>query len=360
MELASARDLKSRLLDEIVLPFTQTAGARSRRARADAGEAGRFDAVAAASALAVSAAPVNTLRQIHRSLALGITRSGRQYRIAVRVQRSALMASPLVERIVAQANGEADVRLVGRIGTRLPAGATSVAWNRGRIRPLAIGSSVAHVNVTMGTIGAFVERNGRIYILSNNHILADENRGSRGDAVLQPGALDSGEDPADRVATLSWYVPLTPAGVNFVDAALAEVDPALDVDSRLLRGIAGGADCHLAGLGPDFLDEGTAVHKLGRTTGATEGRVTAFELDNLVVAYGIGNLRFDRQIEIDGTGNAAFADSGDSGALIVNAGMQAVALLFAGGGSGGSSGLGLTYANPIRRVLEETRAALLL
>lgn len=43
----------------------------------------------------------------------------------------------------------------------------------------------------------------------------------------------------------------------------------------------------------------------------------------------------------------------------MNAEMQAVALLFAGGDVGGSNGLGLTYANPIHRVLKDVKATLL-
>ena len=39
--------------------------------------------------------------------------------------------------------------------------------------------------------------------------------------------------------------------------------------------------------------------------------------------------------------------------MIVNARMEAVALLFAGGDSGGSNGLGLMYANPIQSVLQD-------
>ena len=101
------------------------------------------------------------------------------------------------------------------------------------------------------------------------------------------------------------------------------------------------------------------MFKIGRTTGATAGRVTAFDVDNVIVNYDRGNLRFDNQIEIEGAGRTAFSDGGDSGSLIVNARMEAAALLFAGGDSGGSNGLGLTYANPIRDVLKALKAALL-
>lgn len=82
-----------------------------------------------------------------------------------------------------------------------------------------------------------------------------------------------------------------------MDAALAKVEKGIEYDPVLLRGLVSGADRRLAGPGPDFLDEGEAVFKVGRTTGATEGRVTAFDLDNLIVSYDVGNLRFDGQIE---------------------------------------------------------------
>lgn len=39
--------------------------------------------------------------------------------------------------------------------------------------------------------------------------------------------------------------------------------------------------------------------------------------------------------------------------------MEAVALLFAGSETGGRDGLGLTYANPIHRVLDDLKATLL-
>ena len=115
----------------------------------------------------------------------------------------------------------------------------------------------------------------------------------------------------------------------------------------------------LEGLGPEFLDEGTGVRKMGRTTGETKGRVTAFELDNVVVEYDIGNIRFDDQVEIEGADTKAFSDGGDSGSLIVDNDNLGVALLFAGGDSGGSNGMGLTYANPLRTVLDALKIDLI-
>jgi hypothetical protein len=120
-----------------------------------------------------------------------------------------------------------------------------------------------------------------------------------------------------------------------------------------------GRDRALRGIGPEPTDAGAVVYKVGRTTGPTRGRVTAFEIDNLVVGYDLGNLRFDGQVEIEGAGRGGFSDGGDSGSLIVDGRMRAVALLFAGSDAGGSNGAGLTFANPFRPVLEAVGATLL-
>jgi hypothetical protein len=194
------------------------------------------------------------------------------------------------------------------------------------------------------------------YLLSNNHVLANEDLARAGDRILQRAVFDGGKQPSERVARLRFWIRLKKTGANFVDAALAEIDKGILFDGSRLRELVKGKDRKLAGLGPVFTDEGETVFKIGRTTGPTEGRVTAFDLDNLVVNYDKGNLRFDNQLEIEGLGSKAFSDGGDSGSLIVNAGMRAVALLFAGSDSGGANGLGLTYANSLERALTDLKA----
>ncbi len=69
-------------------------------------------------------------------------------------------------------------------------------------------------------------------------------------------------------------------------------------------------------------------------------------------------LRFDNQIEIEGSGTKTFSDGGDSGSLIFNEDNEGVGLLFAGGDSGGTNGMGLTYANPLRTVLDSLKVDL--
>lgn len=64
--------------------------------------------------------------------------------------------------------------------------------------------------------------------------------------------------------------------------------------------------------------------------------------------------RFGRKHAARSTCNssAPFSDSGDSGSLIVDDDRLAIGLLFAGGDEGGRNGKGLTYANPLRAVLD--------
>ena len=80
--------------------------------------------------------------------------------------------------------------------------------------------------------------------------------------------------------------------------------------------------------------------------------MTAFEVDNVIVEYDMGLIRFDNQIEIEGAGAGPFSRGGDSGSAIVDENLAAARLLFAGGEVGGSNGQGLTYANPLHAVLD--------
>ncbi|BCS35229.1 hypothetical protein TBR22_A44560 [Luteitalea sp. TBR-22] len=357
MRLDSARSLKAELLGDIIEPMVVEAN-RVHRAGARAVDAlerlSGPDATFGIRARALDAVPA-----VPRSIALGVSRHDRQFRLAVRIQRPSLRHSTVVERLVARAKGEVDLRVVGRIDKRAVAARAAVPWHRSKLRPLLIGGSIGHVDVTAGTIGAFVRHRGSVHVLSNNHVLANEDLGRKGDLIVQPGVIDGGRAPRDTVATLGKWIRFRTRGANAVDAALARLQRGVPFDHARLRGLVRGKDRVLAGLGPELVDEGHVVYKVGRTTGATRGRVTAFDLDNVVVEYEVGNVRFDGQIEIEGTGRGPFSDGGDSGSLILDEDMRAVALLFAGSDSGGRNGQGLTFANPIHTVLESLGATLL-
>lgn len=276
-------------------------------------------------------------------VALGIAPADGGVRLAVRVESLSAGGEAAVARIEERAAGEIDVRETGPI--------VAQAGEQERVRPLLAGFSVAHVDVTAGTIGGFVTvgADAALRVLSNNHVLANEDDARRGDAVLQPGPYDGGRDPQDRIGAFERAVALRDSGANLVDAALAALADGIEAEP-LDYGELGA----LAGVLDDPAEAG-AVAKRGRTTGYTRGRVTAFELDGVQVGYTRGTLTFDDQIEIESTGSGSFSAGGDSGSLIVTAetAPRAVGLLFAGSETGGPGGTGLTFANPIAAVLRE-------
>lgn len=266
-------------------------------------------------------------------VALGVhPTGGGQYVLAVRVQEPGAEVDAYVE----AARGEADVRVIGTV---------RAFQNTARVRPLRIGWSIGEVDVTAGTLGCFVSVGRQACILSNNHVLANEDRARPGAAIVQPGTVDGGRDPADRAGALDRAVALSDTAANTVDAAIATVD--IDHDPRTIAGLG---DLSGATLAPE---QAGAVAKQGRATELTRGQVTAFELDGVTVQYDRGALRFDGQVEVHGAAGP-FSQGGDSGSLIVSdPGLDAVALLFAGNDQG------VTYANPIAGVLEALGATLL-
>src|SRR5437899_2107843 len=80
-----------------------------------------------------------------------------------------------------------------------------------------------HPSITAGTIGARVrDALGHVYILSNNHVLANSNNANIGDPEYQPGPFDGGT-AADQIATLTDFQTISFAtnGSNTIDAAIA-------------------------------------------------------------------------------------------------------------------------------------------
>lgn len=328
MDLNSVRELKNTLVTNVVPAALEVARVRG------AARALSFE-LASPPAIALGVAP----------------KPGGGYALAVRLQHRAMESSRTVELIAKQAKGEVDIRYIGLVGKR------AVPWCQRRQRPLLIGCSAGHVKVTAGTLGAFVRprAGGNLAMLSNNHVLANENKGKVGDGILQQALYDGGQDPQDIVAKLTAFQKLKRSGVNYVDCAVAEIVTDIVANTTNMKGLG-----KLKGLGSEFLDGGATVAKIGRTTGLTRGRVTAFELDDVVIEFDMGNLRFDNTIEIEGVGEGPFSDGGDSGSLIVDEDLRAVGLLFAGSDQGGVNGQGLTYANPIRLVLDALKVDLAL
>ena len=76
-----------------------------------------------------------------------------------------------------------------------------------RQRSLRPGLSIGHPAGSAGTLGAFVLKEGQLYLLGNNHVMARLNQAQIGDPILQPGPSDGGT-LFDQVAHLADFVPL--------------------------------------------------------------------------------------------------------------------------------------------------------
>jgi hypothetical protein len=220
-----------------------------------------------------------------------------------------------------------------------------------RQRPVMAGISVAHQDVTAGTIAYFCRSTKKgdnpksIFILSNNHVLANVNIGKKGDAISQPGPVDGGTEQDD-VATLHRFVRIKLGGrtQNAVDCAIGELLPDAKYQAKLCK--IGKIKGVMAGT------EGLKVCKHGRTTGYTEGKVTDELYDALV---GMSHedptvaALFTNQLRLEVTSPyQAIGLGGDSGSLVVaKKEKKAVGLYFAGP-ENGQYGI----ANPIDKVVE--------
>ena len=278
------------------------------------------------------------------------------------------------------------------------------ALHKGKHRPVLPGTSIGHFAITAGTLGVVVDRNGEKLILSNNHVLANENNAAAGDAILQPGPHDGGR-AEDKVAELADFVPINFSGSNLVDAALArfvddapQPDPEPDPEpptppqppeeedsscpvANILAKIINypaklfGRQTRLKAVRPKTVapqevevkasategveydntplnlgvtitrqiaevSVGDTVQKSGRTTGVTVDEVLGVD-SAANVQYDGGVARFDDQI-ICGPMSAG----GDSGSVVYDANGNAIGLLFAGSDT-------VTIVNRIQDVFSE-------
>jgi hypothetical protein len=276
-------------------------------------------------------------------VAVGLTPIGRgRVRVAVRLADPADRA--ILPDLGRAARAEVDVRVIGPV---VALSSPAPGDLQRRVRPLRPGLSIAHPAVTAGTLGGFVRVDGDLAILSNNHVLAASDAASVGDPVLQPGPADGGRAD-DRVARLTAFQRLRAEGANLIDAAVAVLDAGVTATPNDLPG---GALTGPVSLGTD-IDPDELVEKVGRTTGHTRGRITAVEVDGVAVQYDDAVFTFDDQIEVEGA-TGAFSAGGDSGSVIWRSRDRApLGLLFAGSTTGGRSGGGVTFANPLATVLD--------
>jgi hypothetical protein len=193
-----------------------------------------------------------------------------------------------------------------------------------------------------GTIGSLVSRGGKLYILSNTHVLARSDLAALGEGIIQPALVDNNCRATGTItaANLSQYFNLEDDPLPNADAALAEivagaVDP-LGTIAQLGGTAVGGQPADGTpnpgpGVAPTI---GRLVAKSGAATGLTCGTILAIDTA-INVEYQKGcntgstyTCNFTDQIDITDQG---FSAQGDSGSLIVTQDTaDPVGLLFAG------------------------------
>lgn len=238
-------------------------------------------------------------------------------------------------------------------------GVIKALGNTIRRRPALGGDSIGHYAITAGTLGCLVKKNNQIYILSNNHVMANSNDAKEGDAILQPGPYDRGTT-ADTIANLSEFVPISfienglpdsecpfaksaafimniaaffmgsksrvqayslQSVTNLIDAALAKPIVTADVKNEILD------IGYIKGTREATLD--MEVHKQGRTTGYTTGVVDQIDVTTQV-SYGTNKTAvFSDQIIVTTEEYDHFSQGGDSGSAVL-CNKDLVGLLFAG------------------------------
>jgi hypothetical protein len=227
-----------------------------------------------------------------------------------------------------------------------PAAAGTMPNPRVAIRPAQPGCSIGFQDPEgqfrmAGTFGLLVKDNSDVYVLSNNHVLANENQLPVASPIFQPGLLD---DPAaGQIAELTRFIALQAGTPNKVDCAIARaLRPSLVSRDILYIGPP-------QGTAPAAID--MVVHKFGRTTSYTAGRVTSVDTD-VTVNYETGTYTFESQIIVVGLDGRSFSDAGDSGSAILDRQTQdVVALLFAGSKTH-------TIANHIADVLQALKVTI--
>jgi hypothetical protein len=189
-------------------------------------------------------------------------------------------------------------------------------------RPLCIGASVGRMEGVTGSIGAFVERDGKPCLLSCSHVLtiySNKEANKPGTEIYQawePTALQPAPDHQVAALTRAFTLPSTSQS-NRIDVALAE----LDLPTQLLTG------CPNA-FPPDSGDQGTGrlqacvparlgmvVAKFGRTTGYRTGRISALAMQ-ITLQNGPRKLTYEDLIEVQSPIDQPFSQPGDSGAVV--------------------------------------------
>lgn len=191
-----------------------------------------------------------------------------------------------------------------------------------KIRPVQGGYSIGPESVpnVTGSEGCVVTDGTKKYMLSCNHVIANENMLPINTQILQPSLRDGSKTTKDAIAYLTKYIPLKNKTAinspeNYVDCAIArEYEPGIFSPQIYMIG-------NLKGVSTPQL--GKKVMKSGRTTSYTEALITTIGV-TVKVKLELGIYIFKNQIV-----TTAMGQEGDSGAVLVDSNKMAVGLLCA-------------------------------
>ena len=168
---------------------------------------------------------------------------------------------------------------------------------------IAVGNGIRHpLFIGWGTLGGIFTRanDTHVYGLSNNHVIANFNNGNKGDTILHP---DLGV-----IGTLfNWFTLLAPPQVNYMDAALVQLDPKYQAQWHPPRPATG------QWMHPNV---GMRVVKNGYASQTTHGVITFIGGQGSAALSG-RTFNFSGIIEIQGL-EGHFSDHGDSGSVVLS------------------------------------------
>ncbi|SEF35772.1 hypothetical protein SAMN05421837_108367 [Amycolatopsis pretoriensis] len=228
-------------------------------------------------------------------------------------------------------------------GATKAAAATPIAE---RFRPPLQGAGLGSLaDGTLGTFGCLVRdrTDGSICVLSANHVLANFGATAPGTAIVQPAPLDGGAAEANTVARFKRAIPLVKGVGNTADAAIAQLEPGIDVSSTVARnlmapispthraiGLAFLASVHggtfmakidtvLAQLDVELLTpdstvaavEGGRIEKVGRSSGYTSSVVLDTTARVFVDGYSFDDLIYAQRFSLVGDSGAVVCEGGN-------------------------------------------------
>lgn len=200
-------------------------------------------------------------------------------------------------------------------------GIFTACFLREKIRPVLGGYSIsAAENLNNGTAGCLVSGGNKKFILSTNHVLAEENVLPLGSPIVQPSYEYGGRGLSSIIGTLNKYIPLrfiegASHPINLSDAAIGILNPSNILSPKMA--LIGNITCVKNAKLND------AVKKVGSTSELTEGIVTSVT-GTIIVDFQATRRCIFQDIII----TTRMSELGDSGSILLNKSNCALGILF--------------------------------